>query len=403
MNPSKKWILPELTDMPLHGIESNAMLSHLSPAELVHRVNTINTQAPQGEMYMRLFYLFSILEQPALALSMQAKALAHQVVYRIHDPQPAAVRLLVLMGAGDNQDNMPVDYVVDGSDIRVDIWYVSPDPHLPQYLPEHDIALVALGESQKNRPILEKIARLLEHWPRPFLNHPASISLCARDTLAQRLSGMPGIRVAATRQYQRHALPEIAFPVTLRPLDTHAGRGLEKITQHQDLQSYLDRYASVDDFSMAEFIDYRSADGQYRKYRIALIDRVPYICHLAIGDDWLLHYQTADMEHHEQKRMEEQQVMAHFDTGFAIRHRAAFEAVSDQIGLDYAVIDCAETSAGELLIFEVDNGGWIHARDRRDIFPYKPAVMQKAFDAFRRMLLRKSALSNDLAADFSAD
>ncbi|ODV09484.1 MAG: hypothetical protein ABT20_10755 [Rubrivivax sp. SCN 70-15] len=94
------------------------------------------------------------------------------------------------------------------------------------------------------------------------------------------------------------------------------------------------------------------------------------------------------MELSASKRDEEAAAMAGFDAGFGARHRAALEAIAHRLGLDYVVLDAAETRDGRLLLFEADSRGWIHATDPVDLFPYKPAVMQKAFDAFRAMLER---------------
>jgi hypothetical protein len=58
--------------------------------------------------------------------------------------------------------------------------------------------------------------------------------------------------------------------------------------------------------------------------------------------------------------------------------------------LDYVTIDCTEDQDGCLLVFEADSRGIIHAADPVHIYPYKPAVMQKAFAAFTT-LLRKRA------------
>ena len=52
------------------------------------------------------------------------------------------------------------------------------------------------------------------------------------------------------------------------------------------------------------------------------------------------------------------------------------------------IVADSETRDGRLLLFEADSRGWIHATDPVDLFPYKPAVMQKAFDGFRTMLLK---------------
>jgi hypothetical protein len=77
------------------------------------------------------------------------------------------------------------------------------------------------------------------------------------------------------------------------------------------------------------------------------------------------------------------------DIDFALRHHTTLQAIAARLGLDYVVLDCSETRDGRWLVFEADSRGWIHATDPVDIFPYKPAAMQKAFDAFRSMLLQR--------------
>jgi hypothetical protein len=98
------------------------------------------------------------------------------------------------------------------------------------------------------------------------------------------------------------------------------------------------------------------------------------------------------MELSEHKRAEERSVMENFDHDFAARHHDVLYVIADRLDLDYVVIDCAETKDGELLLFEADPRCWVHATDSIEIFPYKPAVMQKAFDAFRSLLIRISLI-----------
>ncbi len=78
--------------------------------------------------------------------------------------------------------------------------------------------------------------------------------------------------------------------------------------------------------------------------------------------------------------------MQTFDEDFAIRHRAAFEALYARIGLDYFAIDCAETHDGRLLLFEADVAMIVHAMDRADLFPYKGPQMRKVFQAFQGLV-----------------
>ncbi|MEI7839428.1 MAG: RimK family alpha-L-glutamate ligase [Methylococcaceae bacterium] len=341
-----------------------------------------------GNMFMRMFYIASALDQNELALDMQAKALEHSCIYRVNSPENPKIRLLALMGAGNMTDNTPLDFLIEHSDIQLDLLYISPEKDLPNAIPNHDVAFVALGESDKNNPTLKKIADLLLLLPRPYINHPEDIMNCARHKIAPILQNVPGLLMPQTHCIRRNQLDEFTFPITVRPIDTHGGKGLEKINNADELSFYLENYAENDEFYVSEFVEYISHDKCYRKLRIALIDRKPFICHLAISENWMVHYNSSGMELNEHKRAEEQAVMENFDDDFAARHHEALFAIADKLNLNYVVIDCAETQDGELLLFEADPRCWIHATDSIEIFPYKPAVMQKAFDAFRFLLLK---------------
>ena len=141
-------------------------------------------------------------------------------------------------------------------------------------------------------------------------------------------------------------------------------------------------------FYVSSFVDYRGYDGLFRKCRIVLIDGHAYAAHLAISKHWMVNYINSHMEKSSRKRAEEALFMAHFNEGFARRHAAALKAIYDRLQLDYVVIDCAETTDGQLLLFEVDNAAIVHANDPMDVFPYKQPQMRKVFDAFRKMLGR---------------
>ena len=342
-----------------------------------------------SNMFMRMFYLLQALGKEDLALEMQATALAKRCLYRIADPSTPAVRLLALMGPGNTLDNTPLDYLVENSDIRLDLLYVHPDLPLPEGVPDHDIAIVALAESDKNRPLLNRMSALLANWPRPVLNKPLWILGCSRNTVSQQLQDIPNLLVPNVRRHDRIQVMNSPYPMTIRPIDTHCGKGLMKINSRVELNDYLGN-AEADEFFVSEYIDYRSNDGLFRKLRIALIDGQPYICHLAISENWVVHYTSSGMLDSEEKRAEEAEMMASFDQDFAERHRLVLKAIAEKLGLDYVILDCGETQDGRLLLFEADTRGWIHATDPVDIFPYKPMVMQKAFNAFKSMLVKHS-------------
>ena len=177
------------------------------------------------------------------------------------------------------------------------------------------------------------------------------------------------------------------FPVIIRPRGSHAGVGLAKIDDVFALGKYLIEQKG-EDFFLARFVDYSSEDGLFRKYRVVIADGKPYACHMAIADQWNIWYLNAGMSESESKRLEEATFMQTFDIGFGLRHRSTLQELSDRIGLDYFIIDCAETKTGDLLIFEADNTAVVHNMDSPELFPYKPAQMHKIFDAFAGLLTR---------------
>ena len=186
------------------------------------------------------------------------------------------------------------------------------------------------------------------------------------------------------------------YPVIIRPVGSHAGANLVKAAGPADLATYLEQ-VQTSEYYVTQFDDYRSVDGMFRKYRIAFFDRQPFLCHMGVSADWMIHYLNAGMISSEDRRLDEAQAMAAFDTGFAQRHRAAFETLNDRIGLDYYTIDCAESSDGRLLIFEADAEAIVHDMDPPDLFPYKAPQMKRVFTAFN-VMLHKRAVAGTTAA-----
>jgi hypothetical protein len=85
-------------------------------------------------------------------------------------------------------------------------------------------------------------------------------------------------------------------------------------------------------------------------------------------------------------RAEEATAMETFDTTFAARHAAAFDAMTGAFGLDYYGVDCAETLDGRLVVFEADVAMLVHAMDPVELYPYKKPAMAKLFAGFGAML-----------------
>jgi glutathione synthase/RimK-type ligase-like ATP-grasp enzyme len=390
-----------LTDLAIAPIVAMVQIERMHCNEIPALLARMLASSDGARLYMNQFQLFTIAGNPDFALEMQAKALETETIYRIEGPEKPAIRLLALMGQGDTTDNTPLDYLIEDSDIRLELLYVLPGQPLPEVITDHDVLITAFGVSDKNRATLEWMEQLTANWPRPVLNLPGRILNCSRNSVAQLLHTVPGLVIPPTMRTNRDTLMQVTqhevaigmacegvtYPITIRPLDSQSGHGLCKIENELELAAYLDTSGEAE-FYVSSYIDYRSPDGLFRKMRIALIDGQPYICHLGISDDWIVHYKSAGMSENADRRAEEACFMAHFDTGFAQRHGEALRLITERSKLDYLVVDCAETQSGELLIFEIDNRGWVHATDPIDIYQYKQMIMKKVFAAFRAMLLK---------------
>jgi hypothetical protein len=350
-------------------------------------------------------------DKPA-GLAIQHEILLSHQLFR----SPCAVtkprlRVLALAAATDMGSNMPIEFLLDKSDIELTTLYVMPEIEWPVTLPDHDIAIVIASDSEDCRDALRKIDQAAKLWPRPLLNPPQHVCNLDRDKLHRVLDGIAGLEIPATIAVTREQLSQapssadafrdiaadLAFPVIVRPRGSHAGAGLAKLDDHDAIKHYLDA-RQEHEFFVSRFVDYSNRDGLFRKYRIAFIDGLPYACHMAIADRWDIWYLNAGMSASANKRFEEQTFMQTFDIGFARRHAIALNGIAKRIGLDYFTVDCAETNNGSLLIFEADNTAIVHDMDPPDIFPYKAPQMQRVFDAFAAMLERRAGQSRERAA-----
>jgi len=384
--------LPTLCKMAFDGLD-------LAPVwnKLVHR---INAQPGDAAALLDLSTIAQLQGRPQDRVALQAAALQLQQVYRrpaaIAAPRP--LRLLAFMASGDFMANTPLEFMLEGSSIVLDMMYVVPGAVLPEP-PEHDVALVAIDESDATAPVLREISRLVKSWPRPVINAPDRIARLTRAGTWELLKSAPNIVIPMNARIDRKTLADIGagvvaiesvlegsgFPIIARPFWSQAGMGLVKLDDASAIDAYLREWADAE-FYLAPFVDYSSADGLFRKSRIAIIDGRPFVCHMAISQHWMIHYLNANMRNDAAKRAEEASFMANFDGDFAVRHAAAFRTIADRSGLEYLPIDCAETQDGKLLVFEVGTAMIVHAMDPPDLFPYKRPQMEKVFKAFQTML-----------------
>jgi hypothetical protein len=321
------------------------------------------------------------------------------------DDAVKTVRLLAFMSGGHYLANMPIEFLLDGSNVTLDMVFVAPGVPLPQPLPDHDVAFVAVAESDENQQVLHELEILLRDWPRPVINRPERIAPLTRDGTWALLKSAPGLVIPINARINRRTLERVAvgeiniesvldggsYPIIARPLDSHLGDGLCKLDEATAIHGFLSERPEPE-FYIAPFIDYRQRDGLYRKYRVVLVGGRPYAVHMAASRHWMINYVNADMKESVEKRAEEARFMADFDHDFAVRHAGALRAIADLACLEYLPFDCGETGDGKLLLFELGTNMIVHAMDPPDVFPYKRPQMEKVFGAFVAMIKHKAAV-----------
>lgn len=331
--------------------------------------------------------------------ALQAAALQRGRRFRSPSPPNAVdpLRVLALAAPGDFMSNTPLEFLFDGREVALETLYLSPEEDFPASLPEHDVAFVAVAEMDANQTILGKIDDAMRLSAHGIVNQPSLIARLTRDGAWSLLHDAPGVSFPANMRVDRARLAAmgkgeapVLYPIIARPVGSHAGDGLRKIESGEEISAFLAEQSAAAQFYVAPFVDYRSGDGLFRKYRIVLIEGVPYAVHMAISKNWMVHYLNADMFDNEANRAEEAHFMANFDAEFATRHAGAFAEVHRRTGLDYLLLDCSKTRDGALLIFEVGTAMVIHTLDPDAIFPYKRPQMEKIFDSFETMLRRKA-------------
>jgi hypothetical protein len=312
-------------------------------------------------------------------------------------------RILVLAVPGDFQANLPLGALLDATDTELHtLWLSDPEAVLRDplsafrgCLPQFDCVFIAIAEDFHHDRALQAADRLAAGLNVPIINDGARISAVSRAGAAQLLQNLPNAVVPAQTLIGRSALASMAngfpadtclgFPMIVRPRASHAGKDLVRLNDAKSVRTYLDGVAD-ESFYVGPFVDYRSADGLWRKYRVIFVHGRPLPYHLAIHSDWAIWYYNAHMDLDPWKRLEEARFVEDIAAALPARALAALWAIGERIGLDYFGVDCGVLSDGRLVVFEIETGMIVHDWDSPELYPYKPACARSIARATETMI-----------------
>ena len=138
----------------------------------------------------------------------------------------------------------------------------------------YDCVLNLVTDPDQHPRTLETMRKLLRGFKGRVINRPEAVQRSTRDQVAKRLAGIEGLRVprvlrlhnpkpgAAAAAAERAGL---AFPLIVRRAGTHTGDIIGLVDKSEALDAACGERG---DFILTEFVDFRSEDGLYRKYRL---------------------------------------------------------------------------------------------------------------------------------------
>ncbi len=259
-------------------------------------------------------------------------------------------------------------------------------------LPPYDVVFNIVGDPDHAGRTAAPIAAFVAEAERPVLNHPAKVARSRRDRLPGLLADVADVVIPKVARFDAEAARDraraiatagLTWPLLIRPIGSHGGRGLALA----EAPAALDGEDLGGGFYATEFVDFRSAsDRLYRKYRVIFVDRAPHPYHLAISPSWLVHYATADMEGGE-RRAEELRFLVDPGTALGDRALAAIGQIGRRLDLDYAGVDFSVLSDGRVLVFEANATMLVHP-ETDPAFAYKNPYVERITGAFQALVER---------------
>jgi glutathione synthase/RimK-type ligase-like ATP-grasp enzyme len=267
--------------------------------------------------------------------------------------------------------NPAVSKAVRGSDLRHLI-----DPHSyktlcvsrstfrhlePAALAGFDLIANLITEPVENRSTLESLRKLLRKSSARVINPPEAVLGSTREKIAERLSGIDNLIAPKTLLLQggKRAAAErtlrgagIQAPLILRRSGTHRGKSLQLC---DSIDSALRELENPGEYIATQFIDFRSADGLYRKYRVFFIGRRRILRHMLLAESWNVHGHVRfdfmadrpDLIAHERALFEREE-------RFAPQVQSVLDQVRSRMPLDFFGMDFGLTPDGQVLLFEAN-------------------------------------------------
>jgi hypothetical protein len=329
-----------------------------------------------------------------LAVRFQDRPVATFPYLGTGEPTP----ILVLMSA--NRGNLPWHDLIDNRVFL--IITIATEFYRSKPLPQHRLIFNSIGDADVSRTALEAAAALIAQTTAPVINSPAAVLGTGRMDNSERLGNLPGVvtpriaRLPRTHLAGAEGLAELAkrnltFPLLLRRPGFHTGQQFVCVETPDALPAAAAEL-SGEDTLVIEYLNARGPDGKARKYRVMTIDGRLYPLHLAISDQWKVHYFSAEMAGKPSHQAEEAAFLNDMPGVLGPKVMRSLEKISEALGLDYGGMDFGLGPDGKVLLFEANATMLIRPPKPGAHWDYRRATISTALEAARSMVFERAGV-----------
>jgi glutathione synthase/RimK-type ligase-like ATP-grasp enzyme len=315
---------------------------------------------------------------------------------------PVSLLLLVSSGSG----NIPTSSFLDDRIFVVSV-IVADFLKAAIPLPEYQVVFNAIGDADLCGPALEAAARFAKTACSPIINSPAAVIETGRAANAKRLRELPGVVTPRTIAVHRAVLTGsnaaavisshgLGFPLLLRSPGFHTGQNFVRVDSANELPLAAAGLPG-DELLAIEYLDARGADGNSRKYRVMIIDGHLYPLHLAISQQWKVHYFTADMADRADHRSQDAAFLDNMPSVLGHKALTALTQIAEKLNLDYCGIDFGLSPNGDVLLFEANATMVVSLPDSHEKWAYRRPAVTKILDAVGKMILDRATSAREKA------
>jgi hypothetical protein len=222
----------------------------------------------------------------------------------------------------------------------------------------------------------------------PVVNHPAAVLGLGADRVAAAVADVPDLVVPRVFRLSAEEVEaaQIYEPWIARRCGSDAAEATALVAD----QGALLRFAAdhPGDVYLSEVLDFASADGLYRKYRVRVVDGEPVPEHVFIDRNTQVHPDSSRKVAAENLAFleEERQFVS---APCAPEIDAVLRRVHERVGTDFYAVDFAMLPNDRLLLLGL--GAAMQAGDTRSIVPWSKDVLRSIVGRFSTLLRRKAS------------